>query len=360
MKIAFILIICITVCACTKVTQEVIVEPTSDKYLKITEIFSLNDFEVAKTFILTNGNKGTYRNFDGDNPHYSFDGFEAYLNAEIGQRNINNDPAISDFNQITIRDRNAIPQYYTIHIVRKGDNTKEGITRPVEGMWEERVYLLNPYGDDINIMKNNLIKYIEVIKNQKAQKYFNPIDLLKLCIDSAEMPTGFVMNQNILSMPGTAPNEQIYQYWRIDAKTNQLALLESNKKAVSTPISASSDQIWYRTNTLGGKDKIEINRVICTSEPELLKTVNQFTKETYQAVFILSAVPFAGEKSWVPMDAQPTDDSFSLMFYKHNVFIRLYVRISNKDAIESQHITEMLAKQLVNNIDSFAVNSNIK
>jgi len=167
MKIALILIIGITVCACTKDKEEVIVEVTTNEYADITETFSMNDFEVAKAFILTNGDRGTYRNFDNDNPHYSFNGFEAYLNAEIGQANINNDPNISDFNQITIRDRNADPQYYTIHIVRKGDSAKEGITRPVEGMKEEKVYYINKYDYDINIMKNNLNRYIEVIKNKK-------------------------------------------------------------------------------------------------------------------------------------------------------------------------------------------------
>lgn len=166
MKIALILII-LGICACTKDQEKVIEEVTTNEYADITGTFSMNDFEVVKTFILNNGDRKTYRNFDNNNPHYSFNGFEAYLNAEIGQANPNNDPTISDFNQITIRDRNADPQYYYIHIVRKGDNNNTDINKPFEGLKEEKVYLLNPHDDDINIMKNNLIRYIEVLKNAK-------------------------------------------------------------------------------------------------------------------------------------------------------------------------------------------------
>lgn len=165
MKKAMILIIIFVVCACTNSKEEVVEEVTSNKYVEITGTFSLNDFEVAKAFILNNGNKETYRSFDGNNPHYSFNGFEAYLNAEIGQKNINNDPTISDFNEITIRDRNADPQYYIIHIVRKGDSANKDINTS-EGMKEGKVYLLNPYEDDITLMKKNLTNYLETIKKE--------------------------------------------------------------------------------------------------------------------------------------------------------------------------------------------------
>lgn len=164
MKIALILII-LGVCACTKDKKEVIVEVTTNEYADITGTFSMNDFEVAKAFILNNGDREVYRQIDGEHPHYSFDGFEAYLNSETIIRNPNNDPAISDFNQITLRDRNADPQYYYIHIVRKGDNNNTDINKPFEGMKEEKVYLLNPYENDIEVMKNNLKGYIDIIKS---------------------------------------------------------------------------------------------------------------------------------------------------------------------------------------------------
>lgn len=151
--------------ACQKDEVKVVEEIPTNEYADITATFSVNDFELAKAFILNNGDRKTYRSFDSNNPHYPFTGFEAYLNAEIGQGNINNDPVISGFNQITLRDQNANPQYYTIHIVRKGDNSKANITKPFEGLKEERVYLLNSQDNDIEAMKTNLNGYIQVIKS---------------------------------------------------------------------------------------------------------------------------------------------------------------------------------------------------
>lgn len=126
--------------------------------------FSIEDFELAKAFILNNGDRQTYRAFDINNPHYSFEGFEAYLNAEIGQKNTTNDPTISDFNEITIRDIKANPQYYTIHVVRIRDSSKKDITIQ-EGMRKGRVYLLNPYENDLEVMKINLNGYLQIIKS---------------------------------------------------------------------------------------------------------------------------------------------------------------------------------------------------
>lgn len=168
MKKSLIILIAILftgICACNKDKEEVTEEIPTNKNADITGSFSLIDFELVKSFILNKGDRKTYRTFDSNNPHYSFYGFEAYLNAETGQNNINNNPTISGFNQITLRDKNANPQYYTIHIVRKGDNSKADITKPFEGMKEEKVYLLNPNDEDIEVMKNNLKGYIRIIKS---------------------------------------------------------------------------------------------------------------------------------------------------------------------------------------------------
>lgn len=190
---------------------------------------------------------------------------------------------------------------------------------------------------------------------EPAEKYFNPIDLPKLSIDSVDMPTGFFMNEERMARPGTLSNEKIYEFWRRDTETNKLVQLEESKSEINPPIGASSFQIWFRNNSLGGKDKIEIDKAICTSEDEMLKTVNLFTANMYSAVFVESDVPFAGEKSWVSKNARPTDNSFAVMFCKHNVFIRLYISMNEKDASELKPITEELAKRIVDNIDSFAV-----
>ena len=95
-------------------------------FLKITNQFSVEDFEKVKEFILEKGNTKTYRNFDNNNPYHNFGKFQGYLGADIGQQNIYNDPKISDFNELTLKDND---HYYKILIVRKGDiqASKKGI-----------------------------------------------------------------------------------------------------------------------------------------------------------------------------------------------------------------------------------------
>lgn len=140
-----------------------LIDNSSNEYLEITNEFSLQEFENIKNFVIEKGGRQTYSNMYNNNPHFSFKGFEAYLNPEIGQKNINCDPTISDFNEITLRDIDAKPQYYTIHIVRQGDSGKKDVVVS-EGMKDGKVYLLNPYDDDIDLMKKKLIDYIEAIK----------------------------------------------------------------------------------------------------------------------------------------------------------------------------------------------------
>ena len=125
-------------------------------HLNITNEFSVESFEKIKLFILKNGDRKTFRNFDNNNPHYVFDTFDLYLGAEIGQKNSYNDEKISDFNELTIYDRGAIPAYYKLKIVRKGDQFKQDIYLH-EGMLENNVYLMDESPHDIYTMKKMLL-----------------------------------------------------------------------------------------------------------------------------------------------------------------------------------------------------------
>ena len=97
-------------CNCSDKEKERVF-PIGD-YREITQSLSVQDFESIKSFILENGDRQTYCNMLLDNPHYSYEGFEAYLNPEIGQKNIRCDPEISDFNMRVSRDQHSDPQYY--------------------------------------------------------------------------------------------------------------------------------------------------------------------------------------------------------------------------------------------------------
>ena len=137
---------------------------TSDDFLDITYMMNYNDFENIKTYILLNGDRETFCNMYNDNPHYSFEGFEAYLNPEIGQLNINCDPELSDFNEIVIRDQNSDPQYFHILIVRNGDLENEQIARKESNMIEGKVYLLKYYEYDLDKMAEKVRMYIDEMK----------------------------------------------------------------------------------------------------------------------------------------------------------------------------------------------------
>ncbi|HPE76219.1 MAG TPA: T9SS type A sorting domain-containing protein [Draconibacterium sp.] len=141
------------------------VDTVQFEFRDITHIVSVDSFESIKTFVLTNGDRETYSNMYNDNPHFHFEEFELYLNPDIGQANINCDTSKSDFNEVVIKDQNANPQYYYVHVVRKGDLTNAQI-HTFEGMVEEKVYLLNFDNNNMDSMINNVSQYIEIIEKE--------------------------------------------------------------------------------------------------------------------------------------------------------------------------------------------------
>ena len=131
----------------------------------ITDHLPLHIFEEVKTFILKNGNQQTFRSFDNNNPHYTFEKLDVFLGANLGQGNINNDPAISDFNQLTIADNNNSIQYCLIIAVRK-DDLKEKKCWVYPGMEEEKVYLINPYRENTEALRESCVQRVQIIKEK--------------------------------------------------------------------------------------------------------------------------------------------------------------------------------------------------
>lgn len=134
-------------------------------FINITSLIDTNEFEKIKKFIISNGDRMTYRNFDNNNPHYKFKNCDIFLGSDVGQKNINNDPQFSDFNQLTITDWNSDIRYYELIIVRKG-SLKENKAWIREGMEENQVYLVDVYNKGLKLMKNNLRDYLKQIKEE--------------------------------------------------------------------------------------------------------------------------------------------------------------------------------------------------
>jgi hypothetical protein len=142
------------------ITAQKMNSKTQNHFIKITNQISVEDFERVKSFILKEGNRQTYRNYDNDNPYYDFKEFEAYLASDIGQKNINNDPRLSGFNTMTLKRDN---RYYEIIEVRIGD-IKAAKTGIIKGMKENEVYLTAYNQGDLNEIPTELTDYLEDIK----------------------------------------------------------------------------------------------------------------------------------------------------------------------------------------------------
>lgn len=162
--ISFTLSIILLNCSSTKN----IIDKNLDEQMNFTNItnqIDANEFEKIKKFILNNGDKMTYRNFDNNNPHYKFENCDIFLGSDIGQKNINNDPQISDFNQLTIADWNSDIKYYELIIVRKG-SLKENKAWIKKGMEDNQVYLLDNYDKGLKLMKKQLQDYLKQINKE--------------------------------------------------------------------------------------------------------------------------------------------------------------------------------------------------
>jgi len=134
-------------------------------FTNISDLVSYDMFEKIKDFILKQGHRMTYRNYDNNNPHYQFESFDVFLGADMGQGNMNNDPEISDFNQLTVADWEADICYYSLIIVRKGD-LKPSKAWVLPTMKEGEVYLVDYYEKGLDTMRHHLLTYLEAIKNK--------------------------------------------------------------------------------------------------------------------------------------------------------------------------------------------------
>ena len=156
MKTISLFLLGIFLTACTEKAPD----PDFSEYRNITSTLSVKDFEALKSFILEEGDRSTYCTMYLDNPHYAFGEFDCYLNPETGQRNINCDPELSDFNMMVIQDFSVSSKYFYILLVRNGDTDRDDIMGVVDGMKERKVYLLNYYDGELASMERELEPYL--------------------------------------------------------------------------------------------------------------------------------------------------------------------------------------------------------
>ena len=88
-------------------------------------------FEEIKRYILALGGRRTYCNMYNHNPHHRFGWFDAYLNPDVGQRNIDCDPDVSGFDELVVQDF-ALDEIYVTARVVDGElelDAAEGVAR---------------------------------------------------------------------------------------------------------------------------------------------------------------------------------------------------------------------------------------
>lgn len=177
-------------------------------------------------------------------------------------------------------------------------------------------------------------------KKEKAEKSFINSDKLEyIKPHESEIPEGFLLFEEYLSKPGQQANIQIRQRWERDTIKNELNMTEEDSVFLDESHLAFCFQIWYRSNK---KEKIEINIIICTSNSEIDKTVEDYTTKLFSQQFEINDVPIVGERSWIPSGLNYS--SYSIMFLRANVFSRIYANLYDQD-IEDLKVT-------VNNIAS--------
>ena len=83
-------------------------------------VFTKDNLDTIKAFILQQGLRDTYCNMYNNNPTYQTTNYAFYLNPDSGQANINCDPAKSDFNNLTIRSiQSGRNQYRSIEFAKE-------------------------------------------------------------------------------------------------------------------------------------------------------------------------------------------------------------------------------------------------
>ena len=153
-----------------------------------------------------------------------------------------------------------------------------------------------------------------------------PASIDDLMLQQAEVPQGFVLFQESIGKPGVASGETIYQHWRRRTNEEDLELIEERLDTSEGPVEGWGHQIWYRGEAKGERDKLEVEIVVCPSQARMEWMIAYNTGDRFATPFEISSSPVAGERSWAPKSKDRTE-SFSVMFQRGNVFIRLFVRL---------------------------------
>ena len=171
------------------------------------------------------------------------------------------------------------------------------------------------------------------------------INIENIKIQDGEIGNNFLLFQENLFKPNMQETGQIRQCWKRESERSDLKMTEEETMDLGESVGASCTQKWYRSEK---KEKIEVDIIICPSENEIDKTVETFTKKMYSLQFMRTDIPFAGDISWGANNLDNISDSYSVMYLKANVFVRIYVNLKD----ENINGLKATAKNLASNIEN--------
>ncbi len=205
-------------------------------------------------------------------------------------------------------------------------------------------------------MKKHLLKIVFILlsvansfsilaQSSESEYKINPEDIGNIKIRVDQIVNNFELNRERFTKLDKLSGNQISELRKRDKRTNKLILVENTHKAV---ISASSNclQIWNRNK----EDKIEINIFVCSSDSELNAIIYRFTKEYYSMPYIITDRPIIGEKTWIPKYEIYNTKGTTIMFKISNVFVRVFVGLTNQSNDEIKETLMLVSNSIMNNI----------
>lgn len=178
-------------------------------------------------------------------------------------------------------------------------------------------------------------------QNQKGKIEIHKIEAIKL--GSFETLKNFMLFQERISKPDSSNKTLSNQLIRMDMVKCQMVSVEETQVKSEGVIGSSCSQKWYRSDF---KKKIEIDIIICSLGTEVDKTVAFYNKNRYAIQYTMEEISSVGEKSWIPKYSNPKQDSYSIIFVRANVIIRVYMTLKDKNREELIELLTDLTKEL--------------
>jgi hypothetical protein len=190
-----------------------------------------------------------------------------------------------------------------------------------------------------------ILRFIFPIAAQdiKQTEKIQPERIENIKILNEEIGDNFILYQEDILKPNNQAAGQIHQCLKRDFSIDKMKLVTVETMNFAGQIGSSCMQTWYRN---GKKEKIEVDIILCPNDNEINKVIEIFTKKIYSIQFNQTEIPLVGDISWVADNFEDESDSYSIMYLKANVFVRIYVNMNNENKVNVKPFVNKLANKI--------------